>query len=72
MERGWKQKCRTYRFIVESKTRLTVAGKFRMSIPITPEEAALEAIDEATETAKHLNHAFDKDNLHVVVIPVFR
>jgi hypothetical protein len=65
-----QEKCRVYDFIVESG--LIVAGTFRYSFPISPEEATLQAIEQAAETAKHLKEPFDEANLHVVVIPVFR
>ena len=67
-----QEKCRVYDFIVQFKTLLIVAGTFRYSFPISPEEAALQAIEQAADRAKHLKEPFDEANLHVVVIPVFR
>src|SRR5262245_41807758 len=71
-------KYRAWSWICEFKEGSIIEGRFRMSTPITAEEATLEAIDCACIRAvqinklHNINDAYDQNNLEVVVTPLIR
>ena len=72
----WKGRHRTWQYMANFKNGSMLEGRFRRSVPLTEEEATLEAIECACKFAKRINKlhkvkdAHSKRNLRIIIVPI--